>query len=142
VTGLRADRWSRTTRVTFGPMLMRHLTLWVGRRSVPPKLCGWWMIETSFELFATSRGSTRENVIFSNSLWTNSEYPNLLKIMFMVPVNFRWKKMTPSSPTNPPKSRFFVLVTGLVTQLASPVNDPVLALILSNSMYLRRELIM
>ena len=24
------------------------------------------------------RGSTRENVIFSNSLWTNSEYPNLL----------------------------------------------------------------
>jgi hypothetical protein len=27
------------------------------------------------------RGSTRENVIFSNSLWTNSEYPNLLKSM-------------------------------------------------------------
>ena len=30
-----------------------------------------------------SRGSTRKNVIFSNSLWTNSEYPNLLKNMFL-----------------------------------------------------------
>ncbi len=29
------------------------------------------------------RGSTRENVIFSNSLWTNSEYPNILKNMFI-----------------------------------------------------------
>jgi len=29
------------------------------------------------------RGSTRKNVIFSNSLWTNSEYPNLLKNMFI-----------------------------------------------------------
>jgi hypothetical protein len=27
------------------------------------------------------RGSTRKNVIFSNSLWTNSEYPNSLKSM-------------------------------------------------------------
>ena len=36
-----------------------------------------------------SRGSTRKNAIFSNSLWINSEYPNLLKNMFMVPVNFR-----------------------------------------------------
>ncbi len=30
-----------------------------------------------------SRGSTRKNVIFSNILWTNSEYPNLLKNMFI-----------------------------------------------------------
>jgi hypothetical protein len=30
------------------------------------------------------RGSTRKNVIFSNSLWTNSEYPNLLKNMFIL----------------------------------------------------------
>ncbi len=29
------------------------------------------------------RGSTRKNVIFSNILWTNSEYPNLLKNMFI-----------------------------------------------------------
>jgi hypothetical protein len=27
------------------------------------------------------RGSTRKNAIFSNSLWTNSEYPNSLKSM-------------------------------------------------------------
>jgi hypothetical protein len=27
------------------------------------------------------RGSTRKNVIFSNSLWTNSEYPISLKYM-------------------------------------------------------------
>jgi len=26
-----------------------------------------------------NRGSIRKNIIFSNSLWTNSEYPNLLK---------------------------------------------------------------
>ena len=29
------------------------------------------------------RGSTRKNSIFSNSLWINSEYPNLLKNMFI-----------------------------------------------------------
>jgi hypothetical protein len=29
------------------------------------------------------RGSTRKNAIFSNSLWINSEYPNLLKNMFI-----------------------------------------------------------
>ena len=29
----------------------------------------------------TFRGSTRKNAIFSNSLWTNSEYPNSLKSM-------------------------------------------------------------
>ena len=28
-----------------------------------------------------SRGSIRKNVIFSNSLWTNPENPNLLKSM-------------------------------------------------------------
>ncbi len=27
------------------------------------------------------RGSTKKNIIFSNSLWTNSEYPNSLKYM-------------------------------------------------------------
>jgi hypothetical protein len=30
---------------------------------------------------AKCRGSTRKNVIFSNSLWTNSEYLNSLKYM-------------------------------------------------------------
>ncbi len=30
---------------------------------------------------ACGRGSTRKNVIFSNSLGTNSEYPNSLKYM-------------------------------------------------------------
>jgi hypothetical protein len=29
------------------------------------------------------RGSTRKNTFFSNSLWINSEYPNLLKNMFI-----------------------------------------------------------
>ncbi len=52
------------------------------------------------------------------------------------------KKMTTSLPSNPPKAAFFVLVTGLVTDLASLVTDPALALILSNSMYLRTGLIM
>jgi hypothetical protein len=42
----------------------------------------------------------------------------------------------------PPKvSVFFVLVTGLVTQLASPVNDPLLAFLLRISMHLSRILV-
>ena len=32
---------------------------------------------------SSTRGSTPKNVIFSNSLWTNSEYPNSLKNMFI-----------------------------------------------------------
>ncbi len=32
---------------------------------------------------ASGRGSTRKNVIFSNILWTNSKYLNLLKNMFI-----------------------------------------------------------
>ena len=55
VTGSRANRWSRMTGVAFRPMPARHPTLRVGQRSVPSKLCGWWMIETSFKLFATRR---------------------------------------------------------------------------------------
>ncbi len=33
------------------------------------------------DVFVDNRGSTRKNVIFSNSLWTNSEYPISLKSM-------------------------------------------------------------
>jgi len=39
--------------------------------------------ETVLAFLHGDRGCTRENVIFSNSLWTNSEYPNLLKNMFI-----------------------------------------------------------
>ena len=39
--------------------------------------------EFEYDNVSCDRGSTRENVIFSNSLWTNSEYPNLLKNMFI-----------------------------------------------------------
>ena len=35
----------------------------------------------SIGAYTTIRGSTRKNVIFSNSLWTNSEYPISLKSM-------------------------------------------------------------
>jgi hypothetical protein len=43
---------------------------------------------------------------------------------------------------NPPKSVFFVFVTGLVTDLDSLVTDPVLALALRNRMYLSGGLVM
>ena len=41
--------------VAFGPVPTRHPTLLAGRRSVPPKLWGWWMMVTSFQSFATRR---------------------------------------------------------------------------------------
>ena len=50
------------------------------------------------------------------------------------------KKMSPSLPMNHPKSVFFVLVTGLVTDLDSLMTNPVLALALRNSMYLSEGL--
>jgi len=39
--------------------------------------------EFEYDNVSCDRGSTRENVIFSNRLWTNSEYPNVLKNMFI-----------------------------------------------------------
>jgi hypothetical protein len=52
-------------------------------------------------------GSTRKNVIFSNSLWTNSEYLISLKTCQYDPCKVLLKKMTPSLPINPPTSAFF-----------------------------------
>jgi len=69
--------------------------------------------------------------------------PIYLKTCLYGPCKFSLKKNDPFLTYEPPKvSVFLVLVTGLVTDLASLVTDHVLALILSNSMYLRRELIM
>ena len=65
-------------------------------------------------------GSQEKMSFFSNSLWTNSEYPNLLKNQ---------------------SQHFFGIVTGLVTQLASLANDPLLASLLRISMYLSRVLV-
>ena len=53
------------------------------------------------------RGSTRENVIFSNSLWTNSEYPNLLKNIYG-PCKFSLKKNDPFLTYKPPKVSVFL----------------------------------
>jgi hypothetical protein len=53
--------------------------------------------------------------------------------------------MTPSLPLTltltPQSQSFFVIVTGLVTQLASLVIDPLLAFLLRISMYLSRILV-
>ena len=68
--------------------------------------------------------------------------PFHLKLCQYDPCKVLLKKMTPSLPMNPPKSAFFALVTGLVTDLDSLVTDPVLALALRNRMYLSRGLVM
>jgi hypothetical protein len=55
--------------------------------------------------------------------------------MFIWSLSIFVEKNDPFLTYEPPKvSVLFVLVTGLVTDLASLVTDPVLALILSNSM--------
>ena len=90
-----------------------------------------------------SRGSTRKNVIFSNSLWTNSEYPISLKSMSIWSLQSFVEKNDPFLTYDPPKvSVFLALVTELVTDLDSLVTDPVLALALRNRMYLSGGLVM
>ncbi len=47
-----------------------------------PASLGWGIPRLSrWNRHRGGRGSTRKNVIFSNSLWTNSDYPNSLKSM-------------------------------------------------------------
>ena len=55
-----------------------------GRRRSPPHVVFVFVVVLTVVLVIVDkkcRGSTRKNVIFSNSLWTNSEYPNSLKSM-------------------------------------------------------------
>ena len=44
----RAAMWSTMTGTAEGPIPTRQPTLLVGRRRVPPKLWGWWSMETPF----------------------------------------------------------------------------------------------
>ncbi len=89
------------------------------------------------------RGSARKNVIFSNSLWTNSEYPISLKSMSIWSLQSLVEKNDPFLTYDPPKvSVFLAKVTELVTDLDSLVTDPVLALALRNRMYLSGGLVM
>ena len=68
--------------------------------------------------------------------------PIYLKTCLYGPCKFSLKKNDPFLTYEPPKvSVFFVLVTGLVTQVASLVIDPLLAFLLRISMYLSRILV-
>ncbi len=53
----RAAMWSTMTGTAEGPIPTRQPTLLVGRRRVPPKLWGWWSMETLF--FCLPRGENR-----------------------------------------------------------------------------------
>jgi hypothetical protein len=69
--------------------------------------------------------------------------PIYLKTCLYGPCKFSLKKNDPFLTYEPPKvSVFLVIVTGLVTQLASLVNDPLLAFLLRISMYLSRILVL
>ncbi len=75
--------------VAFGPVPTRHPTLLVGRRSVPLKLWGWWMMVTSFEKFATRRKPRGwlSRVIFMSRFASKSIAP-VKPAMFRLPDPF------------------------------------------------------
>jgi hypothetical protein len=59
-------------------------------------------------LRSSTRGSTRKNVIFQIASGPILSIPIYLKNVYIVLVNFRWKKMTRTYPLGTSKSWFFV----------------------------------
>ena len=66
---------------SYPPYLSQILGFWVTCGVQMMSFCHGWgsqTPQTTSHIHIRDRGSTRKNVIFSNSLWTNYEYPNLL----------------------------------------------------------------
>jgi hypothetical protein len=97
---------------------------------------------SKLEMTTLVRGPQEKMSFFQIASGPILSIPIYLKTCLYGPCKFLLKKYYPFLTYEPPiVSVFFVIVTGLVTQLASLVNEPLLAFLLGISMYLSRILV-